>query len=96
MTEGEGPTDAARANGGAGPVRGHERHLVRCLYCREAFDLFAAPWCGHGGTTHPSKRCLHCGRCLCQHPSYADPSFWKEARPAFKRNGFRQLFLLYV
>ena len=76
--------------------RDRESHLIRCVYCQQIFNLFAAPWCGHDDAPHPSKLCSHCGRCLCQHPSYVDPSFWKEAPPVFRENGFRKLFLLYI
>jgi hypothetical protein len=73
-----------------------EEHLIRCVYCHGAFDLFAARWCAHDGGPHPSKICLACERCLCLHPSYKDDFFWKDAPPAFRRNGFRKLFLIYI
>jgi predicted amidophosphoribosyltransferase len=69
-------------------------HLVQCPYCAKTFDLFAAAWCGH--TTEPSKLCCHCGQCLCQHPTYRERHYWKEAPLGFRRQGFRRLFLLYI
>lgn len=69
--------------------------LVVCPYCEETFDLFAASWCVHAEES-PSKICPHCERCLCRHPAYRNPQFWKDAPLGFRRNGFRRLFLLYV
>ena len=72
-------------------------HPVRCTYCSTAFDLFAAAWCEHvEGGHEPSKRCPSCGLCLCAHPAYDEPLFWKEAPVAFQARGFRQLFLFYL
>jgi hypothetical protein len=73
-----------------------ETHVIRCVFCHHSFDLFAAGWCEHGDDPHPSKRCPSCDLCLCLHPSYRDGFFWKEAPPAFRHNGFRKLFLLYI
>ncbi|HYC22581.1 MAG TPA: hypothetical protein VEI94_07755 [Candidatus Bathyarchaeia archaeon] len=70
------------------------RHQISCPYCREEFDLFVAPWCGD--QPEPSKICPSCGRCLCKHPAYTQPAFWKQAPAAFERYGFRRLFLLYL
>ena len=70
-------------------------HWIQCPYCRREFDLFAAPWCGDA-EEEPSKICPHCGRCLCQHPAYAEPNFWKEAPRVFQRHGFQRLFLYYL
>jgi hypothetical protein len=67
---------------------------VGCPYCAKAFDLFAAAWC-----TNPNERskvCPHCGRCVCGHPAYQEPLFWKDAPLAFRRHGFLRLFLLYL
>jgi len=69
-------------------------HLVICPYCTGEFDLFAASWCEN--TEEPSKICPHCERCVCRHPAYAEPHFWKEAPVGFQRYGFRRLFLLYL
>lgn len=73
-------------------------HLVRCPYCAGEFDLFAAAWCEHqgGGGPAASKRCPGCGRCMCAHPAYAEPLFWKEAPAAFQERGFERLFLFYL
>ena len=69
-------------------------HLITCPYCAKRFDLFTACWCEH--TEDTSKTCPHCRRCLCQHPAYQEPHFWKEAPLAFKRQGFERLFLFYL
>ncbi len=69
-------------------------HLVTCPYCTRAFNLFAASWCWH--TAEPSKVCPHCGRCLCRHPAYGEPHFWKLAPVAFQRQGFERLFFFYL
>ncbi len=69
-------------------------HPVVCAYCAREFDLFAARWCADSRT--PSKICPHCGRCMCQHPAYQEPHFWKEAPVAFQRRGFDRLFLFYL
>jgi hypothetical protein len=72
-------------------------HLVCCPYCRAEFDLFAAPWCEHqGAAIDASKTCPRCRRCLCGHPAYAEPLFWKEAPAAFRERGFQRLFLFYL
>lgn len=70
------------------------RHLVVCPYCAAQFDLFAAAWCRDPEV--PSKICPRCERCLCQHPAYQEPHFWKEAPPGFQRQGFERLFLYYL
>lgn len=70
-------------------------HLVRCPYCGNQFELFSATWCAHR-SDKPSKLCPHCRRCMCEHPAYAEPRFWKEAPLGFQKQGFRQLFLYYV
>jgi len=70
-------------------------HPVTCTYCRKRFDLFAAAWCDHFDF-ELSKICPHCQNCLCAHPVYREPHFWKEAPPAFRKRGFRKLFLLYM
>jgi hypothetical protein len=70
-------------------------HRVRCPYCDNQFELFTAAWCAHP-SDRPSKICPHCRRCLCEHPAYDEPRFWKEAPRGFQRQGFRQLFLYYV
>jgi hypothetical protein len=72
-------------------------HTVSCPYCGTDFDLFSATWCEHLGTDRePSKLCPSCRRCLCEHPAYGEPHFWKEAPRAFQAKGFRQLFLFYL
>lgn len=70
-------------------------HRVCCPYCQTPFNLFTAAWCGHQDG-QPSKRCPSCQRCLCRHPAYMEPHFWKEAPPAFQRRGFDRLFLFYL
>ena len=84
---------------------GVRRHEVCCPYCAGRFDLFAAPWCAHQNAeasnaetshTEASKVCPRCGHCLCEHPAYTEPHFWKEAPVAFQQQGFRRLFLFYL
>jgi len=70
-------------------------HAVGCIYCFGVFDLFRARWCTHRDG-HPSKICPHCARCLCAHPMYGHPELWKDAPAAFRRHGFRGLFVLYL
>ena len=70
-------------------------HLVCCPYCQERFDLFAATWCAHNDT-QPSKICPCCDRCMCEHPAYLEPHFWKPAPSAFQQRGFDRLFLFYL
>ena len=70
-------------------------HLVCCPYCRTRFDLFAAAWCEHQGV-ELSKLCPSCRRCVCEHPAYAEPLFWKDAPTAFQKRGFRRLFMFYL
>jgi len=77
------------------PLLHAELHIVRCPYCAAEFDLFAARWCAHQGGD-ASKVCPHCTRCLCEHPAYEEPHFWKEAPEAFRRRGFQRLFLFYL
>src|SRR5262249_43177644 len=72
-----------------------ERHMVRCPYCAAEFDLFAATWCPHQ-TAEASKLCPDCSRCLCEHPAYEEPLFWKDAPEAFRQRGFQRLFLFYL
>ncbi len=86
------PTDATGVEPGRGDA--HEPHPVRCPYCAGSFDLFGAAWCRH--QREPSKVCPLCGRCLCEHPSYQEPRFWKDAPLGFRRRGFQRLFLLYI
>jgi hypothetical protein len=71
------------------------QHLVRCAYCTIVFDVFAAHWCEHG-SARASKVCPCCARCLCAHPAYGEPHFWKEAPRAFQERGFDRLFLFYL
>jgi hypothetical protein len=70
-------------------------HLVCCPYCKERFDLFAAPWCTHREAA-ASKVCPACTRCVCGHPAYGEPHFWKDAPSGFQAQGFRRLFLFYL
>jgi hypothetical protein len=77
------------------PLEASTLHTVSCPYCHEAFDLFRAPWCAHQDV-EPSKICPSCERCLCWHPAYGEPLFWKEAPTIFQEHGFRRLFLLYL
>jgi hypothetical protein len=72
-----------------------EHHEVCCPYCGNVFDLFAAKWCEHFDR-EPSKVCPHCQSCLCNHPAYGEPLFWKEAPKAFRAKGFSKLFLFYL
>ena len=69
-------------------------HPVVCAYCATTFDLFAASWCLDA--EEPSKVCLRCQRCMCQHPAYQEPHFWKQAPLGFQRQGFQRLFLYYL
>ena len=69
-------------------------HPVLCPYCATSFDLFAARWCVHDG--EPSKLCPGCQRCVCDHPAYREPDFWKPAPRAFQDRGFQRLFLFYL
>lgn len=71
------------------------QHFVCCPYCRGQFDLFAASWCEHQ-EADASKLCPSCVRCLCNHPAYIEPHFWKEASAGFQQQGFRRLFLYYL
>ena len=71
------------------------RHPVRCPYCANEFDLFAACWCEHQ-QGEASKVCPSCRRCVCQHPAYLEPLFWKDAPAGFQQQGFRRLFLFYL
>src|ERR1700676_811280 len=75
--------------------RGRVEHIVDCPYCHQPFDLFGAPWCGHQDE-ELSKICPHCDRCLCDHPAYHEPHFWKPAPAGFQMRGFQRLFLLYL
>ena len=70
-------------------------HHVPCPLCQREFDLFAAVWCPHLDN-EPSKVCPNCERCLCDHPAYGEPNFWKDAPPAFRQRGFQRLFLYYL
>ena len=72
-----------------------EPHLICCPYCAARFDLFAATWCAHQ-EGEASKICPSCRHCLCEHPAYAEPHFWKEAPEVFQQHGFRRLFLYYL
>jgi len=69
-------------------------HPVAGTYCANPFDLFAASWCLDA--EEPSKVCPHCQRCMCHHPAYWEPHFWKQALPRFQRQGFQRLFLYYL
>jgi hypothetical protein len=71
------------------------QHFVPCPFCSEEFDLFAAIWCIHL-SEEPSKVCPGCGHCMCEHPAYREPNFWRDAPPAFQQRGFQRLFLLYL
>jgi hypothetical protein len=93
MTVGRSPSSMAAFS--AARVLREEPHLACCAYCARQFDLFAAAWCTHQ-ETDASKLCPHCRRCLCEHPAYAEPHFWKDAPPAFQHHGFRRLFLFYL
>lgn len=84
---------ASAASARADSVRA--QHVVLCVYCENQFDLFAAAWCEHQ-ELEPSKICPFCAQCVCQHPAYAEPHFWKQAPIAFERQGFRRLFLFYL
>lgn len=87
-----------RRSGPTGPVARKPAavvHPVRCHYCRKSFDLFSAPWCSHA-VPQQSKRCPHCARCLCEHPSYVEPRFWNDAPAVFRDRGFTRLFLFYL
>lgn len=75
--------------------KAREVHLIRCPYCGSSFDLFGATWCEHVDA-EPSKLCPECGRCVCSHPGYEEPLFWKDAPRGFQAQGFRRLFLLYL
>jgi hypothetical protein len=70
-------------------------HFIRCPYCGDGFNLFAAVWCAHQDG-EGSKLCPSCGRCVCEHPAYAEPHFWKDAPDIFQQYGFRRLFLFYL
>ena len=70
-------------------------HFVPCPYCGGHFDQFAAAWCEHP-VAEASKICPSCAHCLCQHPAYTEPHFWKDAPLAFQRQGFQRLFLFYL
>ena len=74
-------------------TRGAPIHMILCTYCGRAFDLFAAVWCEH--KVEPSKVCAHCLNCLCLHPAYPEPHFWKEPPQVFRNQGFQRLFLYY-
>jgi hypothetical protein len=77
------------------PHRASATHYVPCPLCQREFDLFAAVWCAHVGD-EPSKVCPSCARCVCEHPAYAEPNFWKDAPTAFRQRGFQRLFLYYL
>ncbi len=70
-------------------------HCVPCPLCQQEFDLFAATWCAHP-QGEPSKICPSCRECLCEHPAYLEPNFWKDAPLAFRQQGFQRLFLFYL
>lgn len=70
-------------------------HRVPCPLCQHEFDLFAATWCSHL-ESEPSKICPNCQQCLCEHPAYVEPNFWKDAPLAFRQQGFQRLFLFYL
>ena len=73
----------------------HRTYVVACPHCGRQFDLFAAVWCEHVDR-NPSKLCSHCQRCMCEHPAYDEPHFWKDAPTAFRTEGFDRLFLFYL
>ncbi len=70
-------------------------HFISCPYCQRTFDVFAALWCAHQ-EDQPSKVCPHCDRCLCAHPAYAEPHFWRDSPAVFHDRGFTRLFLFYL
>jgi hypothetical protein len=71
------------------------RHDVRCPICTVRFDLFEASWCNHAGD-ESSKVCPHCRNCACSLPEYREPRLWKQAPSAFRKRGFRRLFVGYL
>jgi predicted amidophosphoribosyltransferase len=70
-------------------------HEVRCPFCSARFDLFEARWCEHAGQ-ESSKVCPECGKCLCRLPDYKEPRLWKQAPLAFRKRGFRRIFVRYL
>jgi hypothetical protein len=70
-------------------------HDVRCPVCAVRFDLFEASWCDHAGR-ESSKICPHCRNCACRLAEYREPRLWKQAPPAFRKRGFRRLFVAYL
>jgi len=76
------------------PMTEQVRHPIVCVYCAATFDLFAASWCMDAAER--SKVCPHCQRCMCHHPAYQEPHFWKQAPLGFQRRGFERLFLYYL
>jgi uncharacterized Zn-finger protein len=70
-------------------------HEVRCPFCSARFDLFEAAWCEHADE-ESSKVCPHCQSCLCRLPDYKEPHLWKQAPLAFRRRGFRRIFVRYL
>src|SRR5262245_5637327 len=79
----------------AAQTRATHTCIVVCAYCLAEFDLFEASWCTHT-TFYSSKVCPYCKACLCKHPLYREPSFWKDAPIGFQKEGFRKLFLFYL
>ena len=83
--------------GGAPGPKGEARteHLVACRFCGRRFELFAAPWCRHG-QERSAKECPFCRQCSCGDPRFSDPRLWVTAPLAFRRHGFRRLFIDYL
>jgi hypothetical protein len=96
-TEGRVPERPTLRRGFAETLRRCRRaeHFIRCPHCGDRFNLFAAVWCAHQDD-ESSKMCPSCGRCVCEHPAYAEPHFWKDAPEVFQQHGFRRLFLFYL
>ncbi|MGD9762751.1 MAG: hypothetical protein AB7V27_03440 [Candidatus Binatia bacterium] len=95
MTTSSPPDRAGRERQPRRAATSTPSHLIPCPLCQTEFDLFAAVWCPHI-ELEPSKICPSCAQCLCDHPAYREPNFWKEAPLVFRQHGFQRLFLYYL
>jgi hypothetical protein len=76
-------------------MRPLDEHWIRCRRCRNRFDLVRSEVCDCPRELK-TRRCVHCGRCLCGEPVAQDEDWWIRVPERLRALGMEKIPIDYL